>query len=134
MDQTKKRRGFRIFGWAMIAWTVVDIGLCILSLLEANVFTDAVDTKVRTFLLVATCAVVGFDAVFSVMAGIAGIKANFKLGKAALIGLSIGAAVFLIGKFATGDFGGDDLRYALIPVLFAAFMYPAKGEAEANKL
>lgn len=128
-----KRKAFQILGWAMIAWAVVDVGISLASLLGSESFRQALDMQNGTLALVIMLALIAFNTAFYVMGGIAAIRLNYRLGMAALVILTIDAVLFIAGRIMDAYFDWNDLRYALVPAVYASAYYPAKKEEQTER-
>lgn len=128
MKKMELTKAYKVIGWCMIGYAIIDIALCVLNLLQFD--SANIDANVKTFVIVAAIAITAIDAFFYVLAGIAGIKLNFKMGKVAFIALIIIAVIYLVGIISDKSYSPDDLRIILMPVVYGGFLFPAKKDAE----
>ncbi|MGN1367301.1 MAG: hypothetical protein ACI4WX_00395 [Aristaeellaceae bacterium] len=126
MTQMSKKKAYQVIGWCMLGYAFIDIIACALQLAEYG--KTATPSSATTFVYVAAIAIAVLDAFFYVLAGIAGIKTNFKMGKAAWIAQIVIAVISLISVIASKRFTSDDYRIILMPVLYGSFMFYAQKE------
>lgn len=127
MKEMKLTKAYKVAGWCMIGYAIIDIALCILNLLQFD--SADIDADIKTFSIIAVIAITAMVAFFYVLAGVAGIKMNFKIGKVAFIALIIISVICLVGKIYDKSYNSSDLLIILMPVIYGGFMFSAKKEA-----
>lgn len=128
MKKLEMTKAYKVIGWCMIAYAIIDIALCLLNLLQLD--AADIEANIKTFVIVAAIAITAIDAFFYVLAGIAGIKLNFKMGKVAFVALIITSVLYLVGLISGKSYSSDDLRIILMPMVYGCFMFPAKKDTE----
>ena len=127
MSKLLVQKAYRIIGWCMVAYAVVDIVLAAMNIRQTNGMDIA--AKVQSLVTGSIIAVTVVEVALYGLAAFAGITLNLKLGLISLIALASLGVICFVTLLFSGHYCHNDLRIIVMPLVYFCFLYPARKES-----